>query len=60
MDSQNINDSLPNATYVGVTGTPIDGTLEVLSSGDAHNARIGRGRNHGETVMKESCESNNE
>lgn len=25
-----LHDSLPNATYVGVTGTPIDGTLEVF------------------------------
>ena len=25
-----LHDSLPNATYVGVTGTPIDGTLDVF------------------------------
>ena len=25
-----LHDSLPNATYVGITGTPIDGTLEVF------------------------------
>lgn len=25
-----LHDSLPNATYVGVTGTPVDGTLEVF------------------------------
>jgi type I restriction enzyme R subunit len=25
-----LRDSLPNATYVGVTGTPVDGTLEVF------------------------------
>lgn len=27
-----LHDSLPNATYVGVTGTPIDGTLEVFGA----------------------------
>jgi type I restriction enzyme R subunit len=27
-----LHDSLPNATYVGVTGTPIDGTLEVFGN----------------------------
>ena len=25
-----LHDSLPNATYVGFTGTPIDGTIEVF------------------------------
>jgi type I restriction enzyme R subunit len=25
-----LHDSLPNATYVGITGTPIDGTIEVF------------------------------
>lgn len=25
-----LHDSLPNATYVGFTGTPVDGTIEVL------------------------------
>lgn len=27
-----LHDSLPNATYVGFTGTPIDGTIEVFGS----------------------------
>lgn len=27
-----LHDSLPNATYVGFTGTPVDGTLEVFGS----------------------------
>ncbi len=39
-----LHDSLPNATYVGVTGTPIDGTLEVF--GDVADAY----------TMKESVE----
>lgn len=26
-----LHDSLPNATYVGFTGTPIDATIEVLA-----------------------------
>ena len=25
-----LHDSLPNATYVGFTGTPVDGTIEVF------------------------------
>ena len=28
--AQNQHDSLPNATYVGFTGTPVDGTIEVF------------------------------
>ncbi|MBE2280233.1 MAG: type I restriction endonuclease subunit R [Ignavibacteriaceae bacterium] len=39
-----LHDSLPNATYVGVTGTPIDGTLDVF--GDVVDAY----------TMKESVE----
>lgn len=39
-----LHDSLPNATYVGVTGTPVDGTLEVF--GDVVDAY----------TMKESVE----
>lgn len=27
-----LHDSLPNATYVGVTGTPVDGTLDVFGA----------------------------
>jgi type I restriction enzyme R subunit len=27
---QYLHDSLPNATYVGFTGTPVDGTIEVF------------------------------
>ena len=35
-----LHDSLPNATYVGVTGTPIDGTLDVFGSvADAYTMR---------------------
>ena len=35
-----LHDSLPNATYVGVTGTPIDGTLDVFGQvADAYTMR---------------------
>lgn len=35
-----LHDSLPNATYVGVTGTPIDGTLDVFGPvADAYTMR---------------------
>ncbi len=35
-----LHDSLPNATYVGVTGTPIDGTLSVFGGvADAYTMR---------------------
>ena len=27
-----LHDSLPNATYVGFTGTPVDGTIEVFGA----------------------------
>jgi type I restriction enzyme R subunit len=37
-----LHDSLPNATYVGFTGTPIDGTLDVFGEiEDAYTDRIG-------------------
>jgi len=42
--ARHLHDSLPNATYVGFTGTPIDGTLEVF--GDVIDAY----------TMKESVE----
>jgi type I restriction enzyme, R subunit len=42
--AKHLRNSLPNATYVGVTGTPIDGTLEVF--GDVADAY----------TMKESVE----
>ena len=36
-----LHDSLPNATYVGFTGTPIDATLEVFGGSQClHNDRI--------------------
>ena len=37
-----LHDSLPNATYVGFTGTPIDATLDVFGrgSGRLHDDRI--------------------
>jgi type I restriction enzyme, R subunit len=35
-----LHDSLPNATYVGVTGTPVDGTLDVFGPvADAYTMR---------------------
>lgn len=35
-----LHDSLPNATYVGVTGTPVDGTLDVFGAiSDAYTLR---------------------
>ena len=43
-----LHDSLPNATYVGFTGTPIDATLDVFGAGGGqlHHDRIGEGRDH--------------
>lgn len=31
--AKHLNDSLPNATYVGFTGTPIDATMDVFGEG---------------------------
>ena len=46
--AKHLHDSLPNATYVGFTGTPVDATLDVF--GDIvrfiHHDRISNGRDY--------------